>query len=202
MAMPTTAEPAWDEVLANLRAFMGRRVRNPADAEDLVQRVLLQLVKGLSSLRDTERLYAWVYRTARNAIIDHYRSSAVRREVTSGDANDIEEMAGRDTAEALVEEDGAAFREFTTCLTPMLEQLTPAYRDALTLTEIEGHNQADAARRAGVSVSGMKSRVQRGRRQLRAALEACCRVQLDRRGGILAVAPRADGGCDPCSDCG
>jgi Sigma-70 region 2 len=60
-----------------------------APARHLVQRVLLQIVKGLASLRDVERLHAWVYRTARNVIVDYYRSPTTRREVASGDAEDL-----------------------------------------------------------------------------------------------------------------
>jgi hypothetical protein len=49
------------------------------------------------------------------------------------------------------------------------------------MADLEGVTQAEAARRAGVSVSGMKSRVQRARQQLRTIVEECCRVDLDRR---------------------
>ena len=73
--MAAVSELPWEELHGNLRAFISRRVRNPADVDDLVQRVLLQIVKGLASLRDAERLHAWVYRTARNVIVDYYRSS-------------------------------------------------------------------------------------------------------------------------------
>jgi RNA polymerase sigma-70 factor (ECF subfamily) len=200
-AVAATAEPAWEEVYASLRAFIGRRVRNPADVDDLVQRVLLQLVKGLGSLRDAERLHAWVYRTARNVIIDHYRSSSVRREIASGDAEDIGDTSARQATDLPAEDEGAALRELAACMAPMLLRLAPSYREAITLTELEGHNQAEAARRAGVSVSGMKSRVQRGRRQLRAALEACCRIELDRRGGVVTFGSRTGGGSDPCGGC-
>jgi RNA polymerase sigma-70 factor (ECF subfamily) len=75
------------------------------------------------------------------------------------------------------------------------------YREAVTLTDLEGVTQADAAGRVGVSLSGMKSRVQRGRRQLKAVLEACCRVDLDSRGGILAYEPRKDQSCGQCETC-
>ena len=200
-AVTAPVEPVWDEVLASLRAFISRRVRNAADVDDLVQRVLLQLVRGLGSLRDTERLHAWIYRTARNVIVDHYRSQATRREVTSGEAGDLEAATGAALAPLGDEEAGTAFRELAACMAPMLERLGPVYREALTMTEIEGRNQAEAARRAGLSVSGMKSRVQRGRRQLRAALEACCRIEIDRRGSVRAASPKAGGDCQPCG-CG
>lgn len=184
---------------ANLRAFIGRRVRNPADVDDLVQRVLLQLVKGLGTLRDTERLHAWVYRSARNVIVDHCRSAAVRREVPSGDAVDVADAPAQGAPDVALEDERDALRELTACLAPMLQRLPAPYRDAITMTEVEGRSQVDAARRAGISLSGMKSRVQRGRRQLRAALDDCCRIELDRRGGVVAFDSRADSGCDPCA---
>jgi RNA polymerase sigma-70 factor, ECF subfamily len=194
----STALP-WAELQTNLRAFIGRRVQNHADADDLVQRVLLQIVKGISALRDSDRLHAWVYRLARNAITDHYRSATVRREIASGDALDVggdERTAG----ELQQEDERAALQELAACMAPMMNQLPAAYRDAVRLADIEGINQADAARQAGVSVSGMKSRIQRGRQQLRAVFENCCRIELDRRGSIIGYTSRSSNecGCDSC----
>lgn len=191
----------WQELHGNLRAFIARRVRNPADVEDLVQRVLLQLVKGLGSLRDAERLYPWVYRTARNAIIDHYRAAGSRRELAAGDAGDLEASAVQPAS--IDEDEGAALRELAACLAPMLEQLPPAYREAIRIVDLQGATQQEAAQRAGVSLSGMKSRVQRGRQRLRAVLEACCRIDLDQRGGISGYVARSSDtcGCDGNDDC-
>lgn len=191
----------WQELHGNLRAFIARRVQNQADVDDLVQRVLLQIVTGLQSLRDVERLHAWVYRTARNVIIDYYRATGSRREHAAGDAIDIE---ADDPAplEASDDNDGVALRELAACLAPMLNQLPPAHQDAIRMVDLEGATQQEAARRVGVSLSGMKSRVQRGRQQLRTVVEACCRIDLDRRGGISAYTPRHPDacGCGGCSD--
>lgn len=198
--MAAVSEPPWEELHGNLRAFISRRVSNQADVDDLVQRVLLQIVKGLGSLRDAERIHAWVYRTARNIIVDYYRSSTGRREVASGGTEDLA-SEGRDSQAPSEEDERAALQELAACMTPMIGQLSPAYREAITLADLEGVNQAEAAERAGVSISGMKSRVQRGRKQLKAALEECCRVHLDRRGTIVAYAPRkpdSGGACDSC----
>lgn len=188
----------WQELHGNLRAFIARRVRNPADVDDLVQRVLLQLVKGLGTLRDAERLYPWVYRTARNAIIDHYRAAGSRRELPAGDTGDLESSAAPSASFDQDEDDEAALRELSACLAPMLDQLPPAYQEAIRIVDLEGATQQEAAQRAGVSLSGMKSRVQRGRQRLRAVLEACCRIDLDQRGGISGYAARGGDtcGCD------
>ena len=148
--MAAVSELPWEELHGNLRAFISRRVRNQADVDDLVQRVLLQIVKGLASLRDAERLHAWVYRTARNVIVDYYRSSAGRREVASGEAEDLAAASAESQATSQ-DDERAALQELAGCMTPMIRQLPPAYREAVTLADLEGVNQADAAARAGVS---------------------------------------------------
>ena len=198
--MAAVSELPWEELHGNLRAFISRRVRNPADVDDLVQRVLLQIVKGLASLRDAERLHAWVYRTARNVIVDYYRSPTLRREAACGDQEDLA-TANAESQAVSKDDERAALRELAACMTPMIRQLPPAYREAVTLADLEGVNQADAAARAGVSISGMKSRIQRGRKQLKAVLEDCCRIQLDRRGTIVAYDPRKPNSCGPCGSC-
>jgi DNA-directed RNA polymerase specialized sigma24 family protein len=50
---------------------------------------VLQIVKGLASLRDPGRLHTWVYGTARNVLIDYYRDAASRHEVLTGSAEDV-----------------------------------------------------------------------------------------------------------------
>jgi RNA polymerase sigma-70 factor (ECF subfamily) len=198
--MTAVSEPLWEELHGNLRAFISRRVRNQSDVDDLVQRVLLQIVKGLGSLRDAERLHAWIYRMARNVIVDYYRSSTARREVPSGGTDDLAVVDGAETKVLPEGDERSALQELAACMTPMIRQLPPAYREAITLADLEGVNQAEAAARVGVSVSGMKSRVQRGRKQLKAVLEECCRVHLDRRGTIVAYDPRTSNSCG-CGNC-
>ena len=193
-------ELPWQELHGNLRAFIGRRVQNQADVDDLVQRVLLQIVTGLGSLRQVERLHAWVYRVARNVIADYYRSPAVRRERASGDALELASANESAASMPIEEDDRAALRELAACLQPMLRQLSPANQDAIRMADLDGLTQVEAARRAGVSVSGMKSRVQRARQQLRAIVEECCRVGLDRRGAITSFASRRSEQC-ACADC-
>lgn len=81
-------------------------------------------------------------------------------------------------------------REVTDCLAPLVEHLNPTDREAIVLTEIQGLRLADAASRAGLSLSGMKSRVQRARHKLRSAILDCCEVALDGRGAPIGCAKR------------
>ena len=79
MAQPLT-EPMWREVIAQLRAFVRRRIADPDRAEDLVADILLRIHQNLGSVDDQERLAHWVSRVARNAVIDEYRRAARARE--------------------------------------------------------------------------------------------------------------------------
>jgi RNA polymerase sigma-70 factor (ECF subfamily) len=63
-----------------------------------------------------------------------------------------------------------------------VQLLPPSYREALTLVEFDGVPQVEVASRLGISVSGMKSRVQRGRHRLASLLGECCALTLDARG--------------------
>lgn len=180
--MALTTEAVWTEFHGNLLRFVARRVRNPADAEDVVQRVFLQVHRALPTLRDADRLPAWLYQMTRRAIIDFYRTPAHKRELAIADDVEIEAEEEADEPTAL--------SELSTCLRPLMSGLTAMDQQALALVEFEGVSQVEAARRLGVSVSGMKSRVQRARHRLRTAVEDCCRVELDRRGGLRSYEPR------------
>jgi RNA polymerase sigma-70 factor (ECF subfamily) len=79
----------------------------------------------------------------------------------------------------------------------MIDRLDKAYREALILVELEGQTQQAAAKRIGLSLSGMKSRVQRGRRQLKRKLDDCCLIQLDQRNGVADYTVR-DSKRSPC----
>jgi RNA polymerase sigma-70 factor, ECF subfamily len=168
------------ELRALLVPFISKRVE-PQDVDDVLQNVFVRIQRGLGDLRDTDKIVAWAYQVARNAIIDHARHKAVRRH------EPLERVRSATTPEP--DEESAA-RELAIIVGHFIAMLPEPYRDALRLTELEGLTQAEAARRAGLSLPGMKSRVQRARVQLRELLEACCDIELDTRGSIIDVEPR------------
>jgi RNA polymerase sigma-70 factor (ECF subfamily) len=188
-----STERVWSELHANVRGFVARRVRQQADVDDIVQRVFLRVHRALPALRNTDKLHAWIYQTTRRAIADHYRAPAHSREVTTGSAEDLaDQLPAADT-----DEDNAAFQELSTCLKPLISSLAAADQQALQMVEFEGLTQVEAAAKLGLSVSGMKSRVQRARSHLRSALQDCCRIALDRRGGVVGYQTNSEV-CDAC----
>lgn len=185
----------WIEVRGRLRAFIAKRVADDAAVDDLLQEVFLKIHDKIDQVQDPRRLVSWIFTVTRHVVIDYYRMPSRHREVPAGLATDVEALL---TARELTEEPGEHRIQLAGCLRPMVDQLAPEYRDALRLVELDGLTQQAAASKLGLSLSGMKSRVQRGRRQLKAMLHDCCLIQLDGRRGVAEVALR-DPTTNPCA---
>lgn len=183
--MTPTLENIWHEFAVKLGQFIRARVTDPATAEDILQDVFVKIQARLGQLEDPAKLQGWLYLIARNAIIDHYRT---RKETT-----EVPESLPAELPEDDTEMQGlkASFRR-------MIYSLPEPYRYALVLTEFEGLTQKELSERLGISLSGAKSRVQRGREQLKVMLHECCTFEFDRRGKVIECQPRANRGCQEC----
>jgi RNA polymerase sigma-70 factor (ECF subfamily) len=180
-------ESVWRDLHDPLLRFITRRVPDRASAEDILQEVMLRLHRHADEIRRVDSVSGWMHTISRNAITDYYRAAA-RREVPVDNPTPIDEP---DPVDGL--EPGRG--ELTGCLEPLLARLPPTYQEALQLTDLDGLTQAEAGARLGLSASGMKSRVQRARSQLRDLFSDCCDIHLDRRGGVIDYQPRGSGAC-------
>lgn len=177
--LDASARGAWDLLAERVGAFIARRLPHE-DAEDVRQEVLLKIFKGAPDLNDDARFGPWVYSIARNAVVDRMRS----RQLPTAELENAPES--RTTAQ---EPDAAPLLD---CVAPFVARLPSPYRDALTLTDLRGLTQQEAAEMSGVTLSGMKSRVQRGRRMLREMFEECCQLTVDARGKVIDANRRSE----------
>ena len=182
--MGTDSHALSAEFQQRLRAFVRRRVQSDADADDVVQDVLTKLLTH--GPRPSGPVHAWLFTVARNVIIDRSRT---RRDHVGLDALEL--------AEETPEGRGAT-EELARCLGPMMATLSADDRLVLARVDMGGESQADLARELGVSTSGIKSRVQRARRRLRAVLESCCSIACDPRGKPIDYQRRTGTGCACC----
>ena len=203
VGMEADAQEIWQQIHNGLRAFIAKRVANEAEVDDIVQDVWLKMQRGLDGLKDQSRLISWIYQIARHAIIDHYRAPGRRREMPAGLAADLEAHQSASTRTTASEDSGQLRTELAGCLRPMIERLSGEYRQAVILVDLEGLAQQEAATQLGLSLSGMKSRVQRGRRQLKGMLEACCTIELNQRRGVVDynLRDQQDDSCRDRPDC-
>ncbi len=187
-SQPST-EAVWSHLSADLRRFIRRRVPDDHVADDLLQETFVRVHGNIGALEEGDRVGAWVYRIARNVVHDHHRkASNAPAALADAEPADDAGHAGRVGCGA--------------CgwLDEMVRSLPDGYREAVQLAEVEGVSQQEVADRLGLSLSGAKSRVQRGRAMLKGVLERCCRFELDGRGNVMDYEPRPDR--TVCRDCG
>jgi RNA polymerase sigma factor (sigma-70 family) len=159
-----------------LRDFIRRRVADRSDAEDILQDVFYKLVEAYRLMRPVEQVTAWLYRVARNRIIDLFRrrkreAARIAPDMLSeeGEARSLEELlpspdAGPDSVYArnvLLEE-----------LDHALDELPPEQRDVFIAHELMGYSFKELADRYGVSVNTLLSRKHYAVKHLRERLRA------------------------------
>jgi len=178
-------ERLWCEFAEQLGGFLRARVGDASVAEDIRQNIFIKLQQHIQADNPIQDFRAWIYRAARNATIDYYRSRK-----TTIDIDDItlisEEPATPDLEPLL-----ASFRR-------MIHSLPDGYREAVVLADIEELPHKKVASKLGLSLPAAKSRILRGRQMLRESLDQCCHFERDRRGTVMDYNPKAKGGCREC----
>ncbi|HUB03358.1 MAG TPA: RNA polymerase sigma factor [Terriglobales bacterium] len=157
-----------------LRNFIRRRVADTSEAEDILQEVFYELIEAYRMMKPVEQVTAWMFRVARNRIIDFFRRKTreARSEVevsAEGEAQSLEELlpapeGGPDSAYArkvLVEE-----------LEEALEELPDEQREAFVGHELLGYSFKEMAKQTGVGVNTLLSRKHYAVKHLRERLQA------------------------------
>lgn len=174
-------EQVYRQYRSELLAFIQQRVGSRELAQDVLHDVFVKILGREDCLREPANITAWLYQVTRNAIIDRFRANRLYEQLPQEIAASIEET----TAEARL----ASF------LRPMIETLPAIYRDAIILSDLEGLRLRQIAEREGLTMSAVKSRVQRGRRMLETRLRDCCAFEFSSRGEIMGFWPKSAGGC-------
>ncbi|MGZ3241788.1 MAG: RNA polymerase sigma factor SigZ [Burkholderiaceae bacterium] len=172
----------WNEHKTRLRSYISKRVRQSDAVDDILQEVFLKAYTNIHTIKSVGSITAWLYRITANEIIDYYREQKVWQL--------IEELP-TDLAQPKRERD--YIMELAMSIQPFIAMLPATYREALTMAEIDGLPQAEIAKRLSISLSGAKSRIQRGREKLRGLFLECCDIEHGAN-GLVGYAPR-EGGC-------
>ena len=161
----------------DIYALLYRLTEDPEEARDLTQETFLQAFRAVGNFRGDADLRTWLYRIAVNQARNRWRWwRRRRRNVTvSLDATDAEHE--RPLAAQLADERSASPEETTLAhereriLTQALRTLSRVYREVIVLRDIEGLSYEEVAATLEISVGTVKSRLSRGRNELRRRLE-------------------------------
>ena len=159
----------WEEVARvygrKIYNFAYRLTGNPADAHDLVQEVLLRVRKGLANYQPGS-FEGWLWRITRNAFIDEIRKRKRRPTAPLPDEMDRWDVATSEPAD--IEFDRLSLGDD---IQKALLELPIEFREAVILCDVVGLSYEEIAEAVAVPVGTVRSRIHRGRRQLRSLLE-------------------------------
>ena len=158
-----------------LLAYIRRWIADTAEAEDILQEALFELVLAYRMLQPVEQAGAWLARVARNRIIDRFRRGGRFRPGEAG--ADEDDAAGGGLAELLPAADGgpeaAAMREVLLAeIEAALAELPAEQREVFVAQELDGVSFRELAQRTGVSINTLLSRKRYAVRFLRTRLQA------------------------------
>jgi RNA polymerase sigma-70 factor (ECF subfamily) len=187
--MPTTdLITLTDELRVRLAAYIQARVHSREMAEDLTQETFLRASRAIEG-EDITNIEGWLFRVARNGIADYFRRSKEHVEWRD------EEHGEAAHDDAILKEERELREELSAYVRGVVENLAEPYRSALVQTEFEGLTQKQLAEREGITLSAAKSRVQRGRAELKRVIEQCCRISTDRYGQVTDCEPHRRDSC-------
>lgn len=178
-------ERIWTEYRQDLLRFLVARTRDPELAQELVQETLVKAYEVRSSLQDVTKLKGWLFSIARNKLADTYRGRPAHES--------FDEAVHDRGKEADVVED----TYISQCLLSLADQLPPKYKEAVIMADLQGYKQKAVAAHLELSLTGAKSRIQRGRAMLKDKLFACCPLRFNNAG--VPIGCKAASGCQATS---
>ena len=181
--MTAISDQHWRCLCDRINAYLRRRVYDPNRVEDLLQETLLRIAKQARPIGSIRNAEAWAIRIARNVLVDDLRKNKAKLEEF------VDQIPSEEEREANFNSDVGRW------LVGYVSELPKVYGEAVRLADLEGVPQMEAAKRIGISYSGFKSRVQRGRAMIKELIQECCRLELDTRGNIVNYTARSREKC-------
>jgi RNA polymerase sigma-70 factor, ECF subfamily len=165
---------------ARVQGALQRFGLNPQEADEVAQEVFLRAWRGLARFEERSQFSTWLYRIAFN---EAQRRLARRPPAAAHQPGDEDAIAAVPDAIGAGPQALTLSREFEQMLERALAQLLADLRAAVVLRDLEGLSTEEAAAATGIRQAAFKSRLHRGRMQLRALLEPYLRLEQAHRDG-------------------
>ncbi len=171
---------AWLEHQSPLSLWLKSQTHDDSLAQDLLHDVFIRAMNQKKAFCDVRNTKAWLFKVARNLVIDHARKQQAHPMV--------EEVAFEEPKSPAIDKD--VIDKLAHCLPRVLNELTPQDSDLLKGCDINGMSQQEYATRHGLSLSATKSRLLRARLKLKQQLSNSCQVKLDENNKVCCYTPR------------
>ncbi len=147
-----------------------RMVRNPSDAEDLVQETFLRVIKKIHTFRGDSQFTTWLYRVTKNVALMQLRKPKFAT-LDFDEARDRDEFL-ESINRAGSQPDADAQATDGVLLETAIQQLPSGYGKVLVLHDVLGYRHTEISKMTGITANNSKSRLCRARRMLRGVLQS------------------------------
>jgi RNA polymerase sigma-70 factor, ECF subfamily len=165
----------WNRFRIELFNYINSRINHEFDAEEILQDVFIKMYNNFDQLSDHSKLKAWLYKITKHAIIDYYR----RRKESMIPLENVEHLLIKE------EENNNMNDEIIACLMMFLDQLPDQYQQPVKMHDLKEKKHREISKELNMSLSGSKTRVQRGREKLKEILSDCCDIEFDAYGNVI-----------------
>ena len=169
--------PVFQEYRDILARYIQSKVKDPLDSEELLSEVMMKIYDHCEKLEGVRNTEAWLITIARNAVNDYFRSKQKQTQVPMPILADLDEAPD-------------VMQELEACIPSLIARLPEKYAQPLADYELKGIPQKRLAIEYGMSESGLKSRVQRGRKMLKELFTEYCGHLIEEQEG-----------CGDCKEC-
>jgi len=178
-----TTKTIWNLYAEDLKHFILGQVKNPDVADDLLQDSFIKIHTKKDTLKDEDKLKAWVFSIARYTVLDYFRQN---------------KTGTPQTQEDLYFEEDAKEHTKLDCLHGIIMQLPKKYRTPLFLADIKGLKQIEVAEKLQLPLPTIKSQIQRARKLIAQGYMDCCDLKMNSK-GVLVGEIKEKGDCKVCS---
>lgn len=179
--MTHNTQDIWDSFKESLFFFILKRVKDEDVSKDILQEVFIKIHLNLHQLKDQTKVKAWAYQITRNQIAEYFNKT--KNMLALNEFNEEQLAENFDQNEI----------DFC-CFENLIDELPEKYGEVLTLINVEGKRQKEAATQLHLSLSNVKTRVHRAKELLKQKFVDCCKFTLNERGLLVG-----EQNCHRCS---
>jgi RNA polymerase sigma-70 factor, ECF subfamily len=173
----------YDRYYARVRGYAASMLRDGSASDDVVQETFLRAQTRLESMREPDKVAAWLFRVAHNLCMDQLRARKASRIDPETDPE-----AAADCGSGSVQRD-LERGEMSACVREKVDHLPETDRSVILLYDIMALSHQEIADVLGIEVGAVKVRLHRARRKLRALLQGSCTFERDER-DVLVCEPK------------
>jgi RNA polymerase sigma-70 factor (ECF subfamily) len=175
-------EDLWAKVHAQLFGYISKHVKSKDEVNDIIQDTFIKVKTNIDKLINPAKVESWIFQIARNTMNDYFRKQKKTYNNVGDSDEPIIEPSAFDEEDIKVQ---IQTKEFSQYAGFVVSELPEKYRIAVQMADIEGLSMKEIADELNISVSGAKSRVQRGRKLIKEIILKCCDVNTDKYGNIV-----------------